>query len=198
MKILFLTNNIDVTLPLLEWLRKTEGEKNVILWSDALAVTHFSVGEALFEVDFIISYNYAYIIGQEIISLFPHRIINLHISLLPWNRGAAPNIWSFIDQTPSGVTIHEIDEGVDTGDILLQCEIIFDYQKETLKTSYEKSHVLIQRLFCENWQALKKGEIVPKKQHGPSTCHRSADLRQYKDIIDYNDTIAEFLQKAFP
>lgn len=46
--------------------------------------------------------------------------MNLHISYLPWNKGADPNFWSCIDGTPAGVTLHHIDAGVDTGDIIAQ------------------------------------------------------------------------------
>jgi len=65
-----------------------------------------------------------------------NRAINLHPSLLPWNRGAHSNFWSFLEDTPKGVTIHIIDEGIDTGDILLQKKIKFDQSKETLRSSY--------------------------------------------------------------
>ncbi|MCL0081308.1 hypothetical protein M1N64_03665 [Peptococcaceae bacterium] len=47
---------------------------------------------------------------------FQGRAINLHISFLPWNRGADPNFWSFIENAPVGVSIHYLDEGIDTGD----------------------------------------------------------------------------------
>ena len=64
----------------------------------------------------------------------------MHISLLPWNRGYHPNIWSFLEDTPKGVTIHYINEGIDTGDIIVQKEIVIDEDKETLKSSYEILH----------------------------------------------------------
>src|SRR3989338_5004694 len=67
--------------------------------------------------DFIISYGYSYIIKKDIINQYKDKIINMHISFLPYNRGADPNFWSFIEDTPKGVTIHYIDEGIDTGDI---------------------------------------------------------------------------------
>ena len=77
MKVLFLTNNLPVTLQLFEWLKQREGAANVILWSDAVSGKHFSADEALFGVEFIISYNYRYIIRQDVISMFPRKIINL-------------------------------------------------------------------------------------------------------------------------
>jgi methionyl-tRNA formyltransferase len=139
---------------------------------------------------------YRIIIKPEIINLLPHKIINLHISYLPYNRGASPNIWSFIENTPCGITIHEIDNGIDTGDILIQEQINYDYTKETLETAYKKSNEKIQELFCKNWKRLKNNEIIPQKQTHKGTFHLAKDLNQYKEIINYQDTIKEFLEKA--
>lgn len=82
------------------------------------------------------------------------QIFNLHISLLPYNRGASPNFFSFIENTPKGVTIHQIDEGLDTGPILAQKELFFDESKETFASSYEKLILEIQMLFKENWSSI--------------------------------------------
>ena len=88
-----------------------------------------------------------------------NNIINLHISLLPWNRGAYPNVWSFLEDTPKGVTIYIIDEGVDTGSILAQEEIYIDENIETLRSSYEKLHREIQALFREKWVEIKNRSV---------------------------------------
>ena len=90
--------------------------------------------------DYLISYNYSHIIKSELLNLFPHSALNLHISYLPWNKGADPNIWSFLDDTPKGVSIHYIDKGLDTGDILGQRELFFDNEKETLESTYTLLH----------------------------------------------------------
>ena len=69
--------------------------------------------------DLIICYGYRHIIDKEIISKYK-KIINLHISYLPYNKGAHPNFWSFADNTPSGVTIHEVNENLDSGNIIFK------------------------------------------------------------------------------
>ena len=187
--IALLTNNPD-SVELFEWLVGVESL--VYLISDKITIAMIE------EVNpnMLVSYNYRHIISEDVLTFMGGRAINLHISLLPWNRGAAPNIFSFLESTPCGVTIHQMAAGIDTGDILMQEEISFDFEKETLKSSYEKLHCLIQRLFKDNWQAIKRDEIVPKKQIGEYTYHRTADLEKYRDIIDYDDTIAAFLKKA--
>jgi methionyl-tRNA formyltransferase len=191
-----LTNNPNVVHPLLDWLRGVEGADNVAVYSERIAPSHFYEGGQFSGIEFVISYNYAHIVKQAVICLFPHRIINLHTSLLPWNKGASPNIWSFLEGTPSGVTIHEIDAGVDTGDILLRREIVFDYKKETLKSSYDQSHEIMRQLFCDNWDKLKSGLIKPKPQSGTGTVHYKKDSLIFDHIISYDDTIEAFVRKC--
>ena len=190
MKILFLTNNCEVSKPLWDWL-SANGE-DVHCYKDPID-SAFVIRE---KIDFIISYNYIHLIKRNVLDILPHRVINLHISLLPYNRGASPNIWSFINGTLNGITIHEIDEGLDTGDILLQQQITFDPNIETLRSSYSKLHLMIQGLFRENWDSLKLLKISPKKQYGEGTTHKKDDMQCYAEILDYDDKICEFLKKV--
>ena len=81
--------------------------------------------EATKGYDCVVSYGYRHILKQNVIDGFDCPIFNLHISYLPYNRGAHPNFWSFYDNTPSGVTIHLIDSGVDTGQIVKQKYVNF-------------------------------------------------------------------------
>ena len=99
------------------------------------------------EYDFAISFRYEHKLEKEFIDYFGSKIINLHISYLPYNRGRDPNIWSFIDKTVKGVTIHQIDEGIDTGDIIIQKQVKFNLNKETLSSSYNKLMNTIEDLF---------------------------------------------------
>ena len=108
--------------------------------------------------------------------MFPNRAINLHISYLPYNRGADPNFWSFIDGTPKGISIHYLDEGVDTGDIIVQKEISFDsLDSETLTSSYQKLHVEIQNLFFQHWDLIKNQKCDRTPQVGTETTHKVKD-----------------------
>jgi methionyl-tRNA formyltransferase len=165
MRILFLTNNNN-TQPLINWLKNPAGEE-VIVWNELLTK------EVLKKLvpDFVISYNYTYLLEKEILDFLPNKLINLHISFLPYNRGSNPNIWSFLDDTPKGITIHYIDEGIDTGDIIIQKEILFDEEQETLRSSYKKLHEEIQELFKKNWVKIKMKDINPQKQSGVGSMH---------------------------
>ena len=135
--------------------------------------------------NFLISYGYRYVLKKEILDLFPNRAINLHISYLPYNRGSDPNFWSFIDGTPKGVTIHYLDEGVDTGDIIVQKEVVFDsLETETLASSYQKLHTEIQNLFFQNWESIKSQRCSRRPQVGNSTVHKEKDKEALLHLIE--------------
>lgn len=148
-------------------------------------------------VELIISYNYNYIIGREIIDYMKGKIINLHISYLPWNRGSSPNIWSFIENTPKGVTIHQIDEGLDTGKILFQKECWFEPEKETFASTYRQLNETVFELFKENWNRIRNGEYELHEQKGQGSYHTMKDLQKLKQSIEFewSDNIAKFLRK---
>ena len=135
------------------------------------------------DVDYIISFGFKNIIKKHIIDLFQTNIINLHISYLPYNKGYHPNFWSFKDNTPKGVTIHLINEGIDTGDILIQKEITFSKEEDTLSKTYNKLIKEIQDLFIENCDDILNGNLKPKKQKGKGTFHYEKDLQKHKDLL---------------
>lgn len=178
MKILFLTNN-EISYELFYWI-KNEKKENIILYGDNINIDKLNE----LQPELIISYNYKYVIKKDVIMYMKNRIINLHISLLPWNRGASPNLWSFLDDTSKGVTIHQIDEGLDTGDVILQKEIFFDESKETLKSSYNKLHKEIQKLFKENWEEIKNYNIALKPQVGKGSLHFVRDSKVIESIMN--------------
>lgn len=147
--------------------------------------------------EWILSYNYRYIISKEIIDLYKGRIVNLHISYLPWNRGANPNFWSFVDQTPKGVTLHWMDEGLDTGDIIAQKELFFDENQESFETTYTKLNEEAVQLFLEEWPKLceRKAKSIP--QTGPGSSHTVKDFKEYtaKAPIEWSRVIADYLRQ---
>jgi methionyl-tRNA formyltransferase len=138
--------------------------------------------QELSRFDFLVSYGYRHILKKDVLSLFPNSAINLHISYLPWNRGADPNFWSFVENTPKGVTIHLLDEGVDTGEILAQREVTFS-GSETLKSSYEILQREIQSLFREKWQSIKAGSCVRSRQDGKGSVHRKKDMEKVSHLL---------------
>ena len=171
--ILFLTNN-DNTMDLYQWL-KNIGEK-VYTFQNKIDL---SIVEQL-HPSFIISFNYRHLIKEEVIEYMDGRIINLHCSYLPYNRGASPNFFSLWDDTPKGVSIHKVDKGLDTGDILCQKELYFDENKETFESTYSKLLEEIKKLFKDNWSKIRTGEIQPREQKGKGTYHKMSELEEIR------------------
>ncbi len=146
------------------------------LKNNGCKVTHSSDIEFDFhDFDLIISFGFRYIIKTDIIEKAP-PIINLHISLLPFNRGAHPNFWAHFDKTPSGVTIHLIDQGIDTGDYLFQEELFFDIQSMTFRQSHKVLISSIENLFIKNYESIINLNLKPHKYAKDGTHHSSKDL----------------------
>lgn len=141
----------------------------------------------------IISFTYRYKLSEHVISEIGGEAVNIHISLLPWNRGADPNIWSWIDNTPKGVTLHYITESLDSGDIIAQ-RITRMSQKETLESSYNKLIADAEQLFIEVFPLCHYWNEMRKKAIGKGSYHCLADLRAIRAEIDYTTSIDSFLK----
>lgn len=114
--------------------------------------------------DAIVIVAYGQIVPQWMIDLPPYGCINLHASLLPKYRGAAPIAWAIIrGEKETGVTTMKIDAGMDTGEILLERrEPIHD--DDTTETLSQRLSVIGADLMVETLRKLERGEIVPRPQ----------------------------------
>lgn len=129
--------------------------------------------------DLIVSYGYRHIVKPPVIQSYKNKILNLHISYLPYNRGASPNIWSFIEKTPKGVSIHVMDEGIDTGDIVFQKQV-FLKESYSLKESYNILQKEVQNLFIEKWETIKTLDFPRKEQNlNEGSCHTKKQTEEY-------------------
>jgi methionyl-tRNA formyltransferase len=184
-KVLLVTNN-ENTFPLLEWLRC---RACVQIFSDRI----FRTDLEKFSPDLILSYNYNFLIQQDIIDFMQGNVINMHISLLPWNRGASPNLWSFLEDTPKGVTIHKIDADLDRGLILYQEEMQFDVAEETLATTYQKLNDRMVALFQEHWEDIASQSYLGREPIGKGSYHSVKDLEalQEKMYFSWTDKIED-------
>ncbi len=124
-----------------------------------------------FHPDAIVVVAYGHILPQWMIDLPRVGCVNLHASLLPNYRGAAPIQWALIHgERTTGVTTTKIDPGLDTGDILLQREVDIRDDDTTLTLS-ERLSTLGADLMVETVRGLERGEIAPRPQD-----HRRATL----------------------
>ena len=136
--------------------------------------------------DWIISHGYRLIVPGAVIRSVPQgRAINLHISYLPWNRGADPNLWSWINDTPKGVSIHLLDEGIDTGPLCNRRLVSFDCADHTLASSYAKLQDAMVELFKDTWpKAYKRGRYLPCVQpNEDGSCHMKADKASIEHLL---------------
>lgn len=144
------------------------------------------------DYDLVVSFGYRHILKAETLATARRPVLNLHISYLPWNRGAHPLFWAAYDGTPVGVTIHEIATGVDTGPICFQAKVNIDSQTETFASGYQRLMAEIQDLFETHAAALLSGSYQSQPQQGAGTMKRVRDL---PDGFAWSDPIAPTIQK---
>ena len=106
------------------------------------------------EPDLILSVLFGYILKKNVLEIPKQGCINIHNGYLPYNKGVNANIWSIIDGTPAGGTIHFMDEGIDTGDIIARREVPVLFS-DTGKTLYKKTEEACISLFEETWDSIK-------------------------------------------
>ena len=128
------------------------------------------------DFDMIVSFGYRYKISDRVLNSTKGPNLNLHISLLPWNKGAHPIFWSYFEGTPTGVTIHELDGEFDTGTVYGQKIVELNENYETFETAYIKHRVAIEDLFIELFPVIVNGEIIPEHQFETGTYHTSSEL----------------------
>ena len=123
------------------------------------------------EADAIVVVAFGQIIPKEILTMKRYGCINVHASLLPKYRGAAPIQWAVIDgEKESGVTTMQMDEGLDTGDMLLQAVVPLE-KDETGGSLFDKLSSTGAELLLETLAELEKGTIVPQKQGESPTAY---------------------------
>lgn len=136
--------------------------------------------------DLVVSFGFKHILKAGCLETARRPVLNLHISYLPWNRGAHPLFWAAYDKSPAGVTIHEIDWGVDTGPICFQKEVGIDQQNETFASGYKRLVNEIEDLFRQNAIDLLAGHYISQPQRGAGSVKRVRDLPtgfSWSDVI---------------
>ena len=114
--------------------------------------------------EIIVVIAYGQILPKEILELPKYGCVNVHASLLPKYRGAAPIQWAVINgDKVTGVTTMLMNEGLDTGDILLKREVEID-AKETGGSLFDKLSTVGAELMLDTLTGLEKGEITPIPQ----------------------------------
>jgi methionyl-tRNA formyltransferase len=145
--------------------------------------------------DAMVVVGYGQIIPQSIIDIPPLGIINVHASLLPNYRGAAPVQWAVArGETATGVTTMRIDAGLDTGDILLMRETPIGPEEDAARLSGRLA-ILGAGLLVETLEGLRSGSVQPVKQDS-ARATLAPILRKEDGLIDWNSTAREIYNRV--
>lgn len=141
-----------------------------------------------YAADLIVVVAYGKILPREVLEMPPHGCINVHASLLPRYRGAAPIQWAVLNgEAMSGVTTMFMDVGLDTGDMLRKatCEIDEDMTAGDL---HDRLSVSGAQLLSETLVALEQGTLDREKQNDEDSC--------YAPMLDKGMSDLDFSQSA--
>ena len=139
-----------------------------------------------FDADIIVVVAFGQILPKEILEMPKYGCVNVHASLLPKYRGAAPIQWAVIDgEKESGVTTMQMDAGLDTGDMLLKETVALE-EKETGGSLFDKLSEVGAQLLIKTLEALENGTVTAQKQPAESPTPYAAMLTKKQGEIDWN------------
>lgn len=140
--------------------------------------------------DLIVVTAYGQILPKEILELPKYKCINIHASLLPKYRGAAPINWCLLNgETETGVTSMLMSEGLDTGDMLIKKSTDIG-KNETYQELYARLAEMGGEVLLETVGAIEKGTLSPQKQDDSLSCY-SPMIRKEMSSLDFSKSVRE-------
>ena len=140
--------------------------------------------------DLIVVTAYGQILPKEVLELPKYGCINIHASLLPKYRGAAPINWVILNgETETGVTSMQMGEGLDTGDMLIKRSTKIG-ENETYEELYARLAVMGGEVLAETLEAVENGTLSPEKQDDSLSCY-SPMIQKEMSALDFSKTAAE-------
>jgi methionyl-tRNA formyltransferase len=148
------------------------------------------------EPELVISAGFRHIVPQEILDVPDRGAVNFHKAYLPYNRGANPNVWSIVEDTPAGVTLHYMTTELDGGPIIDRRKVQ-KYPDDTGLSLYERLEAAQFEQFRELWPAIRDDEAETTQQDETDlTVH---DKQDFVDLweIDREETVrvGDFLDR---
>ncbi|MGN0425466.1 MAG: methionyl-tRNA formyltransferase [Acetatifactor sp.] len=124
-----------------------------------------------YEADVYVVAAFGQILSQEILDIPPYGSLNIHASLLPKYRGSSPIQRVILDgEEKTGVTIMQMDAGIDTGDMLYKREISI-LPEDDFESLHDKLMYLGGEAIVEALELLAQGKLIPEKQVDALSCH---------------------------
>lgn len=128
------------------------------------------------DIDYIVSIHFPYIFPKEVLQIPRTGVLNLHPAYLPYNRGWHTPSWAILEDTLAGATLHFMDEGIDTGDIIHQLRVEIQ-PDDTADSLYKKIKRVEFDVFREAWPWIESGSFQRHSQDPlAGTTHRRQDL----------------------
>lgn len=141
-----------------------------------------------YEADIFVVAAFGQILSREILDMPRLGCVNIHASLLPRYRGAAPIQWAIINgEDKTGITIMQMDTGIDTGDMLFKAEVPIT-REDTYASLHDKLAEAGAALIVPALSAIEKGEAVPQPQNDSESC--------YAGLIDKSMGLIDFARPA--
>lgn len=134
---------------------------------------------------------YADLLRDDCLALFADGVLNVHPSLLPWGRGEYPNVWAIIEGSPAGASLHYIDRGIDTGDLVDQVEVRVE-SWDTGASLYARLEDACVSLVARHAPGFVTGQFPRRPQATGGSFHRRRDV----DGIDRLDLDAPTTARA--
>ena len=145
--------------------------------------------------DIIITCAYGKIIPKELIDYPKYGCVNIHASLLPKYRGAAPIQWALLNgEEYTGVTLMYMDEFMDTGDIIAKKEYKIDIE-DNIGTLHDRLSLIGTKLLEENLEYLFSEKVVRIKQNDKEATYAKMIDRDMEEI-NFNDTCLNIYNKV--
>lgn len=138
-----------------------------------------------YEAQLFVVAAFGQILSKEILDMPEFGCINIHASLLPKYRGAAPIQWAIIEgEKETGVTLMQMDEGLDTGDMLAKCIVPID-DRETGESLFDKLAAAGARLLVDTLPAIEAGSLKGEPQLEEESCYARM-IKKEMGLIDWS------------
>ena len=143
-----------------------------------------------YEADVYVVAAFGQILSQEILDMPRLGCINIHASLLPKYRGSSPIQRAILDgEEKTGVTIMQMDIGVDTGDMLYKKEYVIK-PTDTFESLHDELAVLGGQAIVEALALLKEGKLIPEKQRDEDSC-KAPMISKEMGLLNFCDSAAK-------
>ena len=158
-----------------------QSQMRSLVFQSSAQLVEFAASERL-EFDLGLLAWWPKIIHAPLIALPRRGFVNTHPSLLPYNRGKHYNFWSIVEKVPFGVSLHMVEEGIDSGDIVAQTELSYGWE-DTGGSLFYRAREAMLLLFQKTYPGLRNLDFETRPQNlSAGSFHHSSELEAASSI----------------